>query len=52
MNEKPLRDLVAVLSQSPNYATITEVFSRLLAAKPHSADVEFSTFSNLMTAHQ
>jgi len=40
MHEKPLHDLVAVISRSPNYATITEVFSRLLAAKPHSADVE------------
>jgi len=35
-----LHDLVAVISRSVNYATITEVFSRLLAAKPHSADVE------------
>lgn len=40
MRKKTLRDLVVTLSQSPDYTNVTKALSRLLAAKPHSADVE------------
>jgi len=40
MRKKTLRDFVVTLSQSPDYTNITKALSRLLAVKPHSADVE------------
>ena len=40
MRKKTVRDLVVMLSQSPDYTNVTKACSRLLAAKPHSTDVE------------
>ena len=40
IREKNLRDLVCMLTRSAQYSTICIVLTRLLAAKPHSADVE------------
>jgi len=37
---KPLPELVKCLSRSEEYPTVLTVLSRVLAAKPYSADVE------------
>ena len=36
----PLTNLVGLLASSKNYMNVTTVLARILAAKPHSADVE------------
>ena len=38
--KKPLRDVVLSLAQSEHYLTVNTVLACILAAKPHSADVE------------
>ena len=45
----PLREVVSLLASSNNYTNVTIALARILAAKPHSADVErLISCSNLL----
>jgi hypothetical protein len=49
IRQMSLREVVRILATSKNYLTVTTALSRLLAAKPHSADVErLISASNLL----
>ena len=49
VRKAPLRDIVSLLSPSEHYVNVTTTLARILAAKPHSADVErLISCSNLL----
>ena len=39
-SEKPLQKVLKILVRSQNYPILSIIFARIVAAKPHSADVE------------